>query len=98
MRTIDADELLQVVTDWEKIYENKTPEICELFEQFKHCIKAKDTVVNIQKASDGITEEGWYADGDERGAYRRALYLLQQAVNLRYQGEFIFDFKKISEN
>ena len=102
MNLIDRDYLIENINNWKNTLTDDKSK--ELLTEVIHCIKAKNTIVDIQKLIDGINyqkielgeEDGLYQEDIQsaviyNGAIDDALKEVKEAVNHDFTDAFVWD-------
>ena len=96
---IDRDYLLNNITEWQAMLTDENEK--KLLTEVIHCIKAKDTIVDMQKLIDGVNYQKLDLDSAEEkdvkaasiynSAIEDSLYEIQSAVYPNYKASFVWD-------
>lgn len=99
MDLIDRDYLLDNVIEWRAMLTDESEK--KLFTKVMHCIKAKDTIVDMQKLIDGVNSQKLDLDSAENKnikvasvyntAIEDSLYEIKNAVYPHYKALFVWD-------
>lgn len=99
MDLIDRDYLLNNIAEWQAILTDKNEK--KLLTEVMHCIKAKNTIVDMQKLIDGVNYQKLDLDSAEEkdikvasiynSAIEDSLYEIKNAVYPNYKASFVWD-------
>ena len=99
MDLIDRDYLLNNITEWQAMLTDENEK--KLLTEVIHCIKAKDTIVDMQKLIDGVNYQKLDLDSAEEkdvkaasiynSAIEDSLYEIKSAVYPNYKASFVWD-------
>lgn len=98
MDLIDRDYLLNNIAEWQAMLTDENEK--KLLVQVIHCIKAKDTVVDMQKLIDNVNYQKLDLDNTESNikaasvyntAIDDSLYEIKNAVYPNYKASFVWD-------
>lgn len=101
MDLIDRDYLLDNIVEWRAMLTDEKEK--KLLTEVMHCIKAKDTIVDMQKLIDGVnsqkidldsTESDIKAASVDNSAIGDSLYEVKNAVYPNYKAFFVWDNAK----
>lgn len=93
MDLIDREYLLDNIVEWRAMLTDENEK--KLLTEVMHCIKAKDTIVDMQKLIDGVNSQKIDSDIKVASVYNTAiddsLYEIKNAVYPHYKAFFIWD-------
>ena len=99
MDLIDREYLLDNIIEWRAMLTDESEK--ELLTKVMHCIKAKDTVVDMQKLIDGVNSQKLDLNSAENKNIKAAsvyntaiddsLYEIKNAVYPHYKALFVWD-------
>lgn len=98
MDLIDRDYLLNNIAEWQAMLTDENEK--KLLAKVIHCIKAKDTIVDMQKLIDGVNSQKINLDSTESNikaasvyntAIDDSLYEIKGAVYPNYKAFFVWD-------
>lgn len=98
MDLIDRDYLLNNITEWQAMLTDENEK--KLLAQVIHCIKAKDTVVDMQKLIDNVNSQKIDLDSTESNIKAASIYNsaiedsiseIKHAVYPKYKAFFVWD-------
>lgn len=99
MDLIDRDYLLNNIAEWQAMLTDENEK--KLLTEVIHCIKAKDTIVDMQKLIDGVNYQKLDLDSAEEkdikaasiynSAIEDSLYEIKNAVYPNYKASFVWD-------
>ena len=101
MDLIDRDYLLDNIVEWRAMLTDEKEK--KLLTEVMHCIKAKDTIVDMQKLIDGVNSQKIDLDSTEsdikaasvyNSAIDDSLYEVKNAVYPNYKAFFVWDNAK----
>lgn len=98
MDLIDREYLLDNIVEWRAMLTDESEK--KLLTEVIHCIKAKDTIIDMQKLIDGVNSQKLDLDSTESNikaasvyntAIDDSLYEIKNAVYPHYKAFFIWD-------
>lgn len=98
MDLIDREHLLDNIIEWRSMLTDESEK--KLLTEVMHCIKAKDTIVDMQKLIDGVNSQKIDLDSTESNikaasvyntAIDDSLYEIKNAVYPHYKALFVWD-------
>lgn len=98
MDLIDRDYLLNNIAEWQAMLTDENEK--KLLTEVMHCIKAKDTVVDMQKLIDGVNSQKIDLDSTESNIKAASVYNsaiedsiseIKSAVYPNYKAFFVWD-------
>lgn len=101
MDLIDREYLLDNIVEWRAMLTDENEK--KLLTEIMHCIKAKDTIVDMQKLIDGVNSQKIDLDSTESNitfstvasvyntAIDDSLYEIKNAVYPNYKAFFVWD-------
>ena len=98
MDLIDREYLLDNIIEWRAMLTDENEK--KLLAEVMHCIKAKDTIVDMQKLIDGVNSQKIDLDSTESNikaasvyntAIDDSLYEIKHAINPNYKASFVWD-------
>jgi hypothetical protein len=98
MDLIDREYLLDNIVEWRAMLTDENEK--KLLTEVMHCIKAKDTIVDMQKLIDGVNSQKIDLDSTESNikaasvyntAIDDSLYEIKNAVYPNYKAFFVWD-------
>lgn len=102
MDLIDRDYLLDNIVEWRAMLTDENEK--KLLTKVMHCIKAKDTIVDMQKLIDGVNSQKLDLDSAENKNIKAAaiyntaiddsLYEVKNAVYPHYKAFFVWNNTK----
>lgn len=101
MDLIDRECLLDNIIEWRAMLTDESEK--KLLTKVMHCIKAKDTIVDMQKLIDGVNSQKIDLDSTEsdikaasvyNSAIDDSLYEVKNAVYSNYKAFFVWDNAK----
>lgn len=98
MDLIDREYLLDNIIEWRAMLTDENEK--KLLAEVMHCIKTKDTIVDMQKLIDGVNSQKIDLDSTESNikaasvyntAIDDSLYEIKHAINPNYKASFVWD-------
>lgn len=99
MDLIDRDYLLDNIVEWRAMLTDENEK--KLLTKVMHCIKAKDTIVDMQKLIDGVNSQKLDLDSAENKNIKAAsvyntaiedsIYEIKKAVYPHYKASFVWN-------